>query len=217
MKQPVVRFSAAAITFIIGVAAVVLWLKEPQQRFPHDIYFPAGIFSPHEDGFNWTAKIYSSTLAAMKEPSLSREREQGLESYRFLWLRSFHQPVSIRIWRNAEQIQLVVRQLSAGGQAVDGQVKVVGELTIDVTRPATKEEWEHFQELLTNSSFWSMPSEDVRPRGVDGAGWLLEGVKFNQYHLVNRRSPEQGAYREACIYLLRISGVPVDESKGELY
>jgi len=34
---------------------------------------------------------------------------------------------------------------------------------------------------------------------------------------VDRQSPEQGDFREACVYLLRISGVKIDESKGELY
>jgi hypothetical protein len=35
--------------------------------------------------------------------------------------------------------------------------------------------------------------------------------------MVHRQSPEHGAYREVCTYLLRVSGVKIDESKGELY
>lgn len=62
-----------------------------------------------------------------------------------------------------------------------------------------------------------MPTIDENPVGLDGAGWLLEGVKQDQYHVVHRQSPAEGAYRELCIYLLRVSGVKIDESKGELY
>lgn len=153
----------------------------------------------------------------MKEPPLSGVKDESLESYRFLWLRSFHPPVSVRIWRSRQQAWMTVKQLSTGGSPVNGEVEFPGGLSVNNTRPMTHEEWGRFQELLMKSEFWSLPSEDEAARGLDGAGWLLEGVKPNQYHVVNRQSPRLGAYREACLYLLNISGVQVDEAKGELY
>jgi len=35
--------------------------------------------------------------------------------------------------------------------------------------------------------------------------------------LVDRQSPQTGAYRDACLYLLKLSELKVDASKGELY
>jgi hypothetical protein len=217
MKRLAVRVAVTILTFIIGVTIVVLWLKSPQRRFADDVYFPVGAFNPHEDERNWTAKFYSSTLAAMQEPPIFPARDEKLEAYRFLWLRSFHPPVSVRVWRNHEQAWMSVKQLSAGGVPVNGEVIFTGGLTVNDTRPMTEEEWGHFQELLMKSEFWTMPSEDGTERVLDGAGWLLEGVNANRYHVVNRQSPKQGDYREACVYLLRISGVKIDEPAGELY
>lgn len=216
MKQISVRLAAIVLTFSIGLAAAAFWFTTPSKRFTDDIYFPAGTFNPYEGEMNWIAKFYSGSLAAMREPSLSRIRDESLETYRFLWLRSFHPPVCVRLIRVNNLRFMSVKQLSDGGRGVDGEAIFPKTLTVDEIRPVSGAQWEHFQALLTESDFWSMPTE-VSPKGLDGAGWLLEGVKSGRYHVVDRQSPERGPYREACLYLLRVSGVEIDESKGELY
>ena len=216
MKQISVRFAVTVLTFIIGLSVAAIWLTKPTKRFADDIYFPAGIFNPYEGELNWIAKFYSGSLAAMQEPPLSPIKDESVETYRFLWLRSFHPPVCVRLYRVNNRSYMTVKQLSDGGRAIDGEAIFPKTLTVNETRPITEAEWEHFQGLLKKSDFWSMPTE-VSPKGLDGAGWLLEGVKSGRYHVVDRQSPEQGDYREACLYLLRISGVKIDESKDELY
>lgn len=217
MKKISLRVIITLLTFIIGITLAAIWLTKPNKRFADDIYFPVGTFNPHEGGMNWIAKTYSSGLAAMKEPPLSTIKDKNIETYRFLWLRSFHPPVSVRLYRTKNQRYIIVKQLSDVGVFENGEVIFPKTLTVNETRPITEAEWERFQELLNTSGFWSMPTENGKPIGVDGAGWLLEGVKPGQYHIVDRQSPEQGGFREACIYLLRISGVKIDESKDELY
>jgi hypothetical protein len=217
MKKIAVRVIIAILTFIIGIAVAGIWFSKPNKRFADDIYFPVGVFSPHEDGMNWIAKFYSSSLAAMQEAPLSFIKDKNIETYRFLWLRSFHPPVSIRFYRANNQSYMVVKQLSGVGVPENGEANFPKTLTVNETRPVTEAEWQRFQELLKKSGFWSIPTEDGKPIGLDGAGWLFEGVKSGQYHVVDRQSPEQGDFREACVYLLRISGVKIDESKGELY
>lgn len=49
------------------------------------------------------------------------------------------------------------------------------------------------------------------------AWWLVEGVQEGYYHVAHRQSPDSGAYREVCLYMLKLSGLPLDESKGEIY
>lgn len=217
MKKITVRFAVTILAFIIGVTAAAIWFSQPNKRFADDIYFPVGIFAPLEGGMNWHVKAYSSSLAAMQEPPLSSSKDKNTETYRFLWLRSFHEPVSIRLYRVKNQNYVTLKQLSSSGIVQDGQAIFPKNLTINETRTVSDPEWEHFQELLKKTDFWSMPTEDGKLPLNDGARWLLEGVKFGKYHVVNRQSPEQGDYREACIYLLRISGLKIDESKDELY
>lgn len=217
MKHITTRFAVTVLTFIVGITAAAIWFGKPHKRFADDNYFPVGVFSPHEDKLNWITKFYSSSLAAMQEPPLSSLKDTNVEAYRFLWLRSFHPPVSVRLWRTGKQSHMTTKQLSDVGVPQNGEAIVPKTMASNETQSITEEEWDHFQELLKKAEFWSMPTVDETPIALDGAGWLLEGVKLDQYHVVHRQSPDQGAYREVCIYLLRVSGVKIDESKGELY
>jgi hypothetical protein len=217
MKRITIRFAVTVLTFITGITAAAIWFGKPHKQFADDNYFPVGIFSPHEGELNWTRKFYSGSLAAMQEPTLFPPKDKNVEAYRFLWLRSFHPPVSVRLWQDGNQSYMSTKQLSDVGIPIKGEAIFPKTLAVNETQSITEEQWAHFQELLKKTGFWSMPTVDDTPIGLDGAGWLLEGVKRDQYHIVHRQSPTQGAYREVCIYLLRVSGVKIDESKGELY
>jgi hypothetical protein len=214
MRRITTKFSVAALT-LVGITAAAVWFGAPHKQFADDIYFPMGVFSAQEGELLWIRKFYSSSLAAMEEPPLKDKR--NIEEYRFLWLRSFHPPVSVRLWQTGTQSYMSTKQLSNVGVPKNGEAVFIKTLAVNETRSMTKEEWAHFQELLKKAEFWSMPTTDETPIGLDGAGWLLEGVKQDQYHVVHRQSPEDGTYREVCIYLMRVSGVKIDESKGELY
>ena len=37
--------------------------------------------------------------------------------------------------------------------------------------------------------------------------WIMEGYREGRYHVVDRKSPDPGAYRDACMYLLRHSSL----------
>ena len=53
------------------------------------------------------------------------------------------------------------------------------------------DDWEELQRSLVISNFWSLDSADNR-LGLDGADWLIEGRRGDEYHQVERWSP-QGA------------------------
>src|SRR5262249_54821281 len=64
-------------------------------------YFPSGAFGPSPQSFSET--WYSSTLRALEEPSLFALRnDPSRRVYRFLWLPSFHRPISVRLTINAD-------------------------------------------------------------------------------------------------------------------
>jgi hypothetical protein len=240
MYRFTVRIAVASLAFVAGVAATALWFihlnsrVEPinelscqwlsssdnasHNRFPSDIYYPVGVFSADKALDEDTARNYSSRLAAMHEPSLVALNDAAVEAYRFLWLRSFHPKVAIRLWACGKDHCISVKQL---GQLVpspaDGGYMFDDTLTVNENRALSEDEWNRFKELIEKADFWRMPSRNEGPLAYDGAWWVMEGYRNWGYHVVDRQSPDNGAYYEACVYLIKISGIHVDENKHELY
>jgi hypothetical protein len=152
----------------------------------------------------------------MKEPSMLSLTDCSAESYRFLWLRSFHAPIAVRLWRSNGQHFLVVKQLRSRDDDRPGKI------LISRINSLSEEEWNNFKKLLHESSFWKLLVEEptvVNPDGsitvyADGAQWIMEGASDNCYHIVDRHSAK-GEYREACLYLLKLSGLQV--KKANIY
>ena len=61
-------------------------------------YFPIGAFGP-DDADLHRRQWYYKHLAAMEEPSLFCGALEYRETYRFLWLRSSHNPVAVRVFQ----------------------------------------------------------------------------------------------------------------------
>ena len=80
----------------------------------------------------------------------------------------------------------------------------------------SQEQWQKFLSLLEKSEYWNLPTkEKYMPQ--DGAKWIVEGFKRNRYHVVERTSPSDEDFRKACLYLLKLSNVDVDNLGDELY
>jgi hypothetical protein len=137
-------------------------------------------------------------------PSLPDESE----SYRFLWLRSFHRPIAIHVWRTGSKHFIVAKELTGAGGYEPGS------LDLTIAHQLSAEEWMTFLIYLDDARYWQMPTSDRRI-GQDGAQWILEGYRDHYYHVVNRWSPDSGAYHDVCVYLLKTSGllekIPLDE------
>jgi hypothetical protein len=177
-------------------------------------YFPAGLFQPdvvREKGF---AESYSRSLKEMAEPSFQSMVKTGAESYRFLWLRSFHPGVAIRVWKCDRGYCLATKQLDSIDKVVGKEIHATAKLAIDRSRALTADEWNSFIDALNLANFWSLATVDGAPLANDGAEWVLEGAKESQYHVIARQSPDDGYYYEACLYLIKLSELKVD---GELY
>lgn len=143
-------------------------------------------------------EFYSKMLTVLKEPSLITESTNKEEAYRFLWLRTFDEPISLRILK-AESGTTIVIKKSDGKSGYEP-----GKLVIDTTKSLSAEEWQKFMILLENNCFWGMRSWNDN-LGLDGTTWILEGVKNGRHHLVARWSPGGGDFQQACEYLLQLS------------
>ena len=239
MMRRLARMAAvAALTFSVGVAAVTLylWQRAPVAEIPpvspvdmtpqptcfpglslradaprgSSPYFPAGVFDHNPSRERFIVEWYAKHLKAMGEPSLLGGRAGGGEAYRFLWLRSFHHPVAVRVWSADGEYFLAVKESSGAGGYEPGA------LIVNSERRLSGDEWEGFIRLLDQACYWNLPAEkDLQ--GFDGAQWILEGFKEGRYYLAERWSPRDGAYREACLYLLKPSGLKIDPGSDEVY
>jgi hypothetical protein len=133
------------------------------------------------------------------------------ESYRFFWLRTFHNPVAVRLSRTGDDKFLSVKQTDGRG-GYD-----FGKLIVNETRRLKDSEWCGFIRLLDEADFWNKNKLDLLTLAHDGAMWNIEGVREQRYYIAGEQSPRTGKFREACIYLMRISGLKIDENSEEFY
>ncbi len=159
-------------------------------------YFPRGSLGAYTDSFK--AEWYSTQLRALNEPSLLQlSQDKTRESYRFVWLRSFHHPVAVRVDVRPDGIGELTLKVGSGA----GGYKP-GETVQNLSRPLTLEESSMFLARLQKLDFWSLPSYKNEERdGDDGAQWIIEGAKDGKYHVVDRWSPREGPVRELGITL----------------
>jgi hypothetical protein len=208
-----VIFTSRAIALGLLVAAVVCSLaasgrsQAPESSTDHEAvfkrqrYFPRGSLSTNEWSDRFKANWYSRSLTAMKEPSLSVGQKRDIESYRFLWLRSFDNPIVVRIWRSQSNVYLITKQLDGDGG------RHPGKLVVNKSRSLSMKEWDEFITLLGQSSYWTSPTT-IDDLGNDGAQWILEGAKEGRYHIVDRWTPKaDDNHRKACWYLVELSGL----------
>jgi hypothetical protein len=161
-----------------------------------DNYFPATAFGDLKSSQEWIA-LYSKYLEAFDEPTLFDGSWSGLsQSYRFLWLRSFHNPVSVRLDVRGDGTGIVTIKVGEGPRASADKRRVQ-----NTTLALTKREVDSFLDQIEAKGFWRLPPQEDPVSGPDGARWILEGRTGGQYHVVHRWTPKSGAVRMLCLYL----------------
>jgi len=173
-------------------------------------YFPRQIWGNDTSPKNFHAESYGRHLAAMGEKSLLDERDGAAEVYRFLWLRTFDHPLFVRLENRRNEIKLFTAELDGAGGYRPGNVLRSDEFSV------SEDDFCDFLLLLEKADYWNTPVEDDS-LGNDGAQWILEGVRQGRYHVVDRWTPRTGEYREACLFLLKLSGIDMDRLKDDLY
>jgi hypothetical protein len=146
-------------------------------------------------------QVYTRVLEALGEPPLcASELEQKVtERYRFVWLRSFNPPTVARLSIDGNG------GISAGyKEASDTSYphgRLAEDLTMDVIEDLRKrgfdeEEATEFPDTIrhvADDKFWDLPyAIDDGSIGVDGATWLIEGMRDGECHVVERWSPDRG-------------------------
>jgi hypothetical protein len=188
------------------------WIVANVALIAQETYFPKNALDDDSWGDQFKAAWYSQELRALEEPTLlDRATKPSFESYRFLWLRSFHHPLAVRLDIRTDGIGVLTTKVASG----TGGFKP-GHLVENTSRPLTRDQTLGFLTRLQEVGFWSLPSHVNDQTGADGSQWIIEGVKGGKYHIADRWSPNEGPVRELGINLA-VGLAQMNIPKGELY
>jgi len=141
---------------------------------------------------------YSRNLEALHKPAFFKiADDSSKECYRFLWLRSFNHPVSVRLCREGSDKWKLTTKVAAGAAGFRP-----GSIILDESRELYSREVEPFLSRVDTLGFWSAPNPVNDQTGTDGSQWVIEGVKGGKYYIVDRWSPKDGIARELGWYLV---------------
>lgn len=145
---------------------------------------------------------YSGQLFALREPLLFNKRINK-EVFRFTWLRTFDNPIAIRIEKDSEKYYLYWKVCSGEGGYSPG------ELIIDKSKSINKANWDVFLLKINKLNFWDFPI-GREFSGCDGAEWILEGANSLKYHVITN-----WGRLDCCLYLLELTDLEIP--KEEIY
>ena len=187
MRHKVISVSSFILACAISLALPDISAARADELRAHcppagdsDFFFPVNAFDgarPDLDAFE--REWYSQHLAAMREPSLSCEAAGASETYRFLWLISFHRSISVRLVLKGDRGRIEFTELTGSGGYEPGHVRRHTE------RRLSRDEASRFAKALNDADFWQL-STSIRDHGLDGAQWIVEGRRGGTYHVVDR-------------------------------
>jgi hypothetical protein len=179
---------------------------------------------------------YRGTLAAFGEPQMQDSDGDG-EVVRFLWFRSFHNPIcvsAIVARKQPAKVTIFLKELKRVRALPVGQVEPQRDTFISVRNEryelseAQGREFVHYLEVQNLQHLPPLDPgvEPIRQRdgglqipfndACDGALWVLESRDHGVYRVALRENPTSGRARNICLKLLRLAhAYPKDE--GAIY
>jgi hypothetical protein len=136
-------------------------------------YFPPGVLGCNDREEAFVTEWYSRYLRAIREPSLwaLSRRQQRTTAYRFLWLRSFQPPVSLRVTINPNWTGVLTTKIGIGARG-DGPARLIKDDAFPIGKHGTALLFTR----VIETHFWELPSRGT-PGGIDGEQWIVEGVQ----------------------------------------
>ena len=144
-------------------------------------------------------KLFSGLFYSAQEPILYNYY-LGASIYRFLWIRSFHSKILLSLTKDDSRITLTTIKLEFS--SYDHEAIILS----DEMKQLTIHDWEEFERLLENCSFWSMQPYIDNTNARDGSSRLVEGHLKEKYWFVNRWSPDDN-FSRAGEFLINKSGL----------
>lgn len=173
---------------------------------------PAVAFFPDDFATDYWRTYLGEQLVGFAEPSLHElGRDPECVTARFLWLRTFHAPVCVRLELAPETTLIAKTASTKSGFERPREVSVR-------TRIVTHSQAEYAADAVRAALLTAHP-RDRRRVTVDGASWVLEHVRHGVYRVAELNSPRQGdaqgAFRAAAWHLIELAGADLVE--GPVY
>lgn len=142
----------------------------------------------------------SSILRKFNEPLIYEniDTTKILEIYRFIWVRTFHHPIIVRLEINKDSSATAYYKEFDGAGGYDFG-KLIRNEKINVLDNLKKEfgnnekrakEYINYLRINSLEKFWNQPYDfDLNQIGLDGASWIVEGRTAFNYHKVTRWCP----------------------------
>jgi hypothetical protein len=150
-------------------------------------YFPDGSLGAQPTHHRFRSDWYTKHLRALKEESLwvLSSSQPAMEVYRFLWLRTFHHPISVRVAVRSDGTAVLTAKETDGKGGYEP-----GKLIRNSTRTLSTDEVRWFLERVESSSYWRLPTRsNDSTSGLDGSQWIMEAAKRGNYRIVDVWSP----------------------------
>lgn len=165
-------------------------------------YFPSDSLLFNLNAFQniqgyYTKRNAYEVMYDLKEPSLYNYIGNG-EAIRLVWLRSFENPVLIRLNNFNDTVYANIKELNL--KVNENNVPRIIKDTIIVL---DKEIWTQAVSILQDNNFWSTPVEDtsfLKSNVKDGTPWLLECRLRSKYHFINRWDGGSMSSKELNLY-----------------
>jgi len=123
--------------------------------------------------------------------------------FRFVYLRSFHRPIIVRLEVLDDGTGRVTGKVASGQGGYEP-----GKLKREEVSHISQAQVEQFLAIVNEPGFWDIGP--LKTLGLDGASWILQGSENGKLYSRERWSPESGRFRDAASLLLEYSGLQVD-------
>jgi hypothetical protein len=123
-----------------------------------------------------------------------------VEVYRLTWMHSFvnTEPVVVRFVREGHA-------WTATAEKFQSRKDLTTPIRINKSLSAT--EAQKLEHAISVSGFWMMPNPVPDADVFDGAVWILEGRRDNQYHVVRRLGQSDNSIRVVALTLMQLANV----------
>jgi len=133
------------------------------------------------------------------------EKYGGYESYRILWLRTFHNPIVIEIQDKRESVVLNYKISDGAGGYEFGNLKQ------DTTFIIDRQDWNQLTQLIKESDFWNLTTDKDLIPGCDGSELILEAQHEKGYHMIHRWGGQE--IGECGRFMIELSKIKIPEDE----
>nr|MDO8109259.1 hypothetical protein [Candidatus Sigynarchaeota archaeon] len=173
-------------------------------------FYPKNIFDKNDELDALKQKWYAGHLSAMNEDPIYDTDSSDLTIYRFLYLRTFNNPIMIEVAVKKNENNLKAVILSGAGGYEPGTIEK------EINKALNEKEIQEIEKYIEKMDFWNLKTNDGQ-LGLDGSQCIFEvHDKSNKYHIIDRWSPEYYSednkyYIELINYLLNLADINIPE------